>query len=62
MEPRVGDPVECHVHYHQGEEASKETQEDGQHEGGETGVFLFLFRCLAAQFAVEKRLGKLKFW
>lgn len=54
MEPWVPDPVVSDVHDHERQEAREETEEDGQHQGGEAGVFFFLFCGLSAEFAVER--------
>lgn len=53
VQPGVRDAVVCHVHDHEGEEAREETQEDGQHQRCEAGIFLFLFCCLTGEFAVD---------
>lgn len=48
VEPGVPHAIHHDVHDHEGKEAGQETEEDGQHQGGQARIFFFLFRRLAA--------------
>lgn len=63
MQPGEPDRVVSYIHEHERQEAGNEADEDGQHQGCQTGVFFSLFQgdavCFAPIFQLPLRLPDL---